>query len=240
MKRLIFLLFLTFLLSPSFTYAQNCERGDTRKSDYMLRQDDERCEGLNPDAASNAFGLNSFTIGQLQLTEKLTLAIPKVPNLGEPTIIVKSRQKYYQLIPLELKEDGQQWEFEWSYEVLDNEKISPQTVRGLATVNNTIIPVDFNSSASPIYHIDIYTGGNALEITLIITDPNNNLVYEERLTNQLGEEVNFTWNGRTPSNQPSPQGRYKVRVKATVEQQGAASIDYDVTRQFEHNPQWLN
>lgn len=231
-----FLLLIPFL-SPSPINAEPCERGNTQNSTYMFRQQDKRCEGINTQPVAASFSLNSFTIGQLTPAKNLTLTIPKIPNLGQPKVKIQSLEKYYQLDPLELKDKGTQWQFQWSNQVIQQENIPPQTLRSLASVNNTIIPVILNQS--PAYQIGVYTGGNAIEITLRIKQ-NNKIIYEQTLKNQQGKEVMFQWNGRDKNQKKLPKGRYQLEIKATVEQPNAPITPRSFIREFEHNPSWLN
>ncbi|MFM7575336.1 MAG: hypothetical protein ACKO5Q_00110, partial [Microcystaceae cyanobacterium] len=101
---------------------------------YMRRENDSRCEGImTPNAAGSDFRISSFAIGQLQPTETLTLKIPKIANLSEPDVLVQSNQRYYQLIPLQLKSQGQQWQFQWPNNILAQENIAPNQLRITAT-----------------------------------------------------------------------------------------------------------
>ncbi|ACK65363.1 hypothetical protein PCC8801_1298 [Rippkaea orientalis PCC 8801] len=241
MNRLAFLgFFLLSILSINpITQAQNCSSGNTQNTTCLLRENDKRCEGIiNPDV-SNDFTLISFAIGQLQPTQKLKIQIPIIANLSEPKVRIQSRIKYYQLDPLELKKTANQWTFEWDNNVLSKASISPNTLRGVAKANNVIIPVRFGQANTSGYDISIYTGNRTKNITLTIQQTNGNQVYSKTLTNQPGNEVKFSWNGKNQQGKIVPAGRYILTVNALIERKNDSPKERKITQQFEHNPSWL-
>lgn len=123
--------------------------------------------------------------------------------------------------------------------ILQKEKISLSNLRSLAEVGSEriVLPVRFSSSSN--YDIRIYTGNRTKRISLKILDSNGSLIYTKTKTNQPRKEVLFRWNGRTFQGRPVPSGRYTLRVEAEVERYNAPSERRRSTRQFAHNPQWL-
>lgn len=245
MNRLIAfpLLLLNLLLFNPLTQAkdQNCPSGNSKNTAYMRRDNDFRCEGIiSPDVARADFYLSSFAIGQLQPTKTLTLIIPKVANLAEPTVSVQSTRKYYQLDPLKLKSQGQQWQFQWTNEVIAEAKISPSSLRSVARAGteNIVIPVRLGQPNSAAYDIRIHTGGRAKNITLKIQQ-NGKEIYSQTLKDQPNEEVKFSWNGKNSQGKTAPAGRYTLSVNALVESKNSSDQQRNFTQQFEHNSAWL-
>lgn len=243
MNRLAFLvsfLLLNVFLFNSITQAENCKLGNTNNPDYMRRSNDDRCEGIiKTESVDNQFDIVSFVIGQLQPTKKLTIQIPKIPNLGEPTVVIQSTVKPYQLKPLKLKDTGNQWQFRWTDEVIKKANISPNTLRSIASTDNIIIPVRLSEPTTPVYDIRIYTGGRVKEITLKIQTSNGNEIYSKTLNDYPGDEVKFTWDGKNKQGDKVSAGRYTIKVDAKVERKNDTPAKWHITRQFEHNPQWL-
>jgi flagellar basal-body rod modification protein FlgD len=232
------LLLLNFGVVTPLVVAQDCPTGNPRRSNYMLRSDDRRCEGINDILASRDFGLTSLTIGKLSSTGKLQLTIPNVLN-QEPKVRVQSVQKGYQLDALEFKKTDKEWQFSWNDEVIQREKISRSSLRSLATINNVVIPIRYDNLPKPSYNIHIYTGGNSEYITLNIKERNGDIVYSKTLKNKPRKEVSFAWDGKNQQGQILPTGRYKLEVFAKVEQLNSAPEDLSYNVLFEHNPTWL-
>jgi len=212
------LLLLNLLLFNPLTQAkdQDCQPGNSQNTAYMRRENDSRCEGImTPNSAGADFRISSFAIGQLQPTKNLTLKIPKIANLSEPDVLVQSSQKYYQLIPLQLKPQGQQWQFQWQNNILAEENIALNQLRTKAISDNVLIPVRLSNNSA--YDIRIYTGDPSKTITLKIQQKNGQEIYSQTLSNQPNEEVKFSWNGKTKQGKIAPSGRYILSVNAVLE-----------------------
>jgi len=212
------LLLLNLLLFNPSTQAkdQDCQPGNSQNTAYMRRENDSRCEGImTPNSAGADFRISSFAIGQLQPTKNLTLKIPKIANLSEPDVLVQSSQKYYQLIPLQLKPQGQQWQFQWQNNILAEENIALNQLRTKAISDNVLIPVRLSNNSA--YDIRIYTGDPSKTITLKIQQKNGQEIYSQTLSNQPNEEVKFSWNGKTKQGKIAPSGRYILSVNAVLE-----------------------
>jgi flagellar basal-body rod modification protein FlgD len=233
------LLLLNFGVVTPLAVAQDCPPGNPRRSNYMLRSDDRRCEGINDILVSRDFGLTSLTIGKLSSTGKIQLTIPNFSN-QEPKVRVQSATKGYQLDALEFKKTGNEWQFSWNDEVIQREKISRSSLRSLATINNNVvIPIRYGNLPKSSYNIHIYTGGNSESITLNIKERNGDIVYSKTLKNKPGKEVSFAWDGKNQQGQILPTGRYVLEVFAKVEQLNSAPEDLSYNVLFEHNPTWL-
>jgi flagellar basal-body rod modification protein FlgD len=233
------LLLLNLLLFNLSTQAQdkNCQPGNSQNTAYMRRENDSRCEGImTPNSAGTDFRISSFAIGQLQPTKNLTLKIPKIANLSEPNVLVQSSQKYYQLIPLQLKIQGQQWQFQWQNNILTKENIALSQLRTRAISDNVLIPVRLSNNSA--YDIRIYTGDPSKTITLKIQQKNGQEIYSQTLSNQPNKEVKFLWNGKTNQGKIVPPGRYILSVNAVLETSNGDQTK-TLTQQFEHNPAWL-
>ncbi|MFM7579027.1 MAG: FlgD immunoglobulin-like domain containing protein [Microcystaceae cyanobacterium] len=216
---------------------KDCQPGNSKNTAYMRRENDSRCEGITtPSAAGSDFRISSFAIGQLQPTEKLTLKIPKIANLSEPDVLVQSSQKYYQLIPLQLKPQGQQWQFQWSNNILAEENIALNQLRTTASSDNILIPVRLSNNSA--YDIRVYTGDPSKTITLKIQQKNCQEIYSQTLSNQPNKEVKFLWNGKTKQGKIVPSGRYILSINAVLETNNGDQTK-TLTQQFEHNPAWL-
>jgi flagellar basal-body rod modification protein FlgD len=241
MNRLIVfpLLLLNLLLFNPSTEAKDrdCPSGNSKNTAYMRRENDLRCEGIiSPEAAREDFYLSSFSIGQLQPTKTLTLKIPKVANLTEPTVRVQSTRKYYQLDPLKLKSQGQQWQFQWPNNILAAENIALNQLRTKAISDNVLIPVRLSNNSA--YDIRIYTGDPSKTITLKIQQKNGQEIYSQTVNNQPNKEVKFLWNGKTNQGKIVPPGRYILSINAVLETSNGNQTK-TLTQQFEHNPAWL-
>jgi hypothetical protein len=235
-----FLVLAAFFISPlARADTPPCRSGNTKNTAYMLRPDDSRCEGIvDPEAARSDFNLSSFTVGMLQPADKLVLRIPKSGDLSKPDVFVQSSVRYYRLKPLILSSLSDRWQFQWSSSVLRQVNIVPTSLRSIARAGDTILPVLL--SRSPVYTIYIYTGGHVKTITLHISQSNGKQIYSQTLTDRPGDEVSFTWNGRTQKGDLATTGHYILKVEAQVEQRNAPSESRTYTVQFEHNPAWLN
>lgn len=227
------------LLLPAVAQTPPCNPGKPANNDaYMLRTNQKRCEGITTAGiARGDFGLRSFTVGQFQPNRKLTLTVPKVANLPEPKILIQSSDRFYQLDPLELKPIGNQWQFQWSNDVLRSANIAFGSLRSLAQADNAMLPVLLSQSS--VYDIRIYTGGRSKTITLSILKPNGTELYRKILANQPGEEVAFSWNGKDKNNKSVRSGQYTLKVDAQIEQSNAPPEPRSRTRQFFHDPAWL-
>jgi len=233
------LLLLNLLSFHPSTQAQdkNCQPGNSKNTAYMRRENDSRCEGITtPSAAGSDFRISSFAIGQLQPAEKLTLKIPKIANLSEPDVLVQSSQKYYQLIPLQLKSQGQQWQFQWPNNILAQENIAPNQLRITATSYDVLIPVRLSNNSA--YDIRVYTGNPSKTITLKIKQKNGPEIYSQTFNNQPNKEVKFLWNGKTNQGKIVPKGRYILDIN-TVRKTNNGVQTKTLTQPFEHNPDWL-
>lgn len=244
MNRLILpavsLLLALALISPTASQTSPCQPGNTRNTAYMQRNNDKRCEGITtPNASRSDFGLRSLAIGQLANTSNLSLTIPKLANQPQPKLQIQSTQRYYQLDPLALNDAGNQWRFQWPNTILRKENIPLSNLRSLAEVGDARIVLPVQLSRSPNYDLRIYTGNRTQTITLTILDPKGAKVHTQTKTNQPGTEVAFTWNGRTRQNQPVAAGRYTLRINAKIERPNAPAESRQTTRQFEHDPAWL-
>lgn len=222
---------------PAYAQKPSCEPGNPKNSGYMLRPDQKRCEGTKPEGASRDFNLRSLAIGQIPLANQLSLRVPRPPNWPEPTIEIRSPKDFYYLDPLDLTPSNQAWQFQWSGAVLRSKNIDPSSLRSLAMANGVVFPIWF--SKSPRYEIRFFTGGWAKTITLRILQGSTE-IYRQTLINQPGDEVAFSWNGRNRQNRVVPTGQYTIEVKALVEQPKAPPRERDRTRQFFHDPAWLN
>ena len=233
------LLLLNLLSFHPSTQAQdkNCQPGNSKNTTYMRRENDSRCEGITTtSAAGSDFRISSFAIGQLQPTKNLTLKVPKVANLAEPTVRVQSTQKYYQLDPLKLKSQGQQLQFQWPNNILAAEKIALSQLRTRAISDNVLIPVGLSNNSA--YDIRIYTGDPSKTITLKIQQKNGQEIYSQTVSNQPNKEVKFLWNGKTKQGKIVPPGRYILSINAVLETSNGDQTK-TLTQQFEHNPAWL-
>jgi flagellar basal-body rod modification protein FlgD len=233
----LLLLNLLFFNPSSQAQDKNCQPGNSKNTAYMRRENDLRCEGIiSPDATREDFFLSSFVIGQLQPTQILTLKIPKVANLAEPTVRVQSTRKYYQLIPLQLKPQGQQWQFQWQNNILTKENIALSQLRTRAISDNVLIPVRLSNNSA--YDIRIYTGDPSKTITFKIQQKNGQEIYSQTVNNQPNKEVKFLWNGKTNQGKIVPPGRYILSINAVLETNNGDQTK-TLTQQFEHNPAWL-
>ena len=227
---------------PTQARDKDCQPGNSQNTAYMRRENDSRCEGIRtPNAAGTDFRISSFAIGQLQPTENLTLKIPKITNLSEPDVLVQSTQKYYQLIPLQLKllqlkPKGQQWQFQWQNNILTKENIALSQLRTRAISDNVLIPVRLSNNSA--YDIRIYTGDPSKKITLKIQQKNGQEIYSQTFNNQPNKEVKFLWNGKTNQGKIVPPGRYILSINAVLETSNGDQTR-TLTQQFEHNPAWL-
>lgn len=233
---LLFLNLLSFN-PPTQARDKDCQPGNSQNTAYMRRENDSRCEGImTPNAAGTDFRISSFAIGQLQPTENLTLKIPKIVNLSEPDVLVQSNQKYYQLIPLQLKPQGQQWQFQWKNNILTKENIVLSQLRTRAISDNVLIPVRLSNNSA--YDIRVYTGDPSKTITLKIQQKNGPEIYSQTLSNQPNKEVKFSWDGKTKQGKMAPPGRYTLSINAILETSNGDQTK-SKTQQFEHNPAWL-
>jgi hypothetical protein len=238
------LLLLNLLLFNPSTQAQdkNCQPGNSQNTAYMRRENDSRCEGImTPNSVGADFRISSFAIGQLQPTENLTLTIPKVANLSKPDVLVQSTQKYYQLIPLQLKllqlnPQDQEWQFQWKNNILAAENIALNQLRTRAISDNVLIPVRLSNNSA--YDIRIYTGDPSKTITLKIKQKNGQEIYSQTVSNQPNKEVKFSWKGKTNQGKIVPPGRYILSINAVLETNNGDQTR-NLTQQFEHNPAWL-
>jgi hypothetical protein len=233
------LLLLNLLLfnPPTQAKDQNCQPGNSQNTAYMRRENDSRCEGImTPNSAEADFRISSFAIGQLQPTKNLTLKIPKIANLSEPDVLVQSSQKYYQLIPLQLKTQGQQWQFQWPNNILATENIALSKLRTTAISDNVYIPVRLSNNSA--YDIRIYTGDPSKKITLKIKQKNGQEIYSQTVSNQPNKEVKFLWKGKTNQGKIVPPGRYILSINAVLETSNGDQTK-TLTQQFEHNTAWL-
>ena len=222
---------------PTQARDKDCQPGNSQNTAYMRRENDSRCEGImTPNAAGTDFRISSFAIGQLQPTKNLTLKIPKIANLSEPDVLVQSTQKYYQLIPLQLKPQGQQWQFQWANNILTKENIALSQLRTRAISDNVLIPVHLSNNSA--YDIRIYTGDPSKTITLKIQQKNGQEIYSQTVSNQPNKEVKFLWNGKTKQGKIVPSGRYILSINAVLETSNGDQTK-TLTQQFEHNPAWL-
>jgi hypothetical protein len=235
----ISLLLLNLLLFNPSTQAkdQDCQPGNSQNTAYMRRENESRCEGITtPNASGPDFRISSFAIGQLQPTKNLTLKIPKIAKLSKPDVLVQSPQKYYQLIPLQLKIQGQQWQFQWTNNILAAENIALNQLRTTAISDNVYIPVRLSNNSA--YDIRIYTGDPSKTITLKIQQKNGQEIYSQTVSNQPNKEVKFLWNGKTNQGKIVPKGRYILSITAVLETSNGDQTK-PLTKQFEHNPTWL-
>jgi len=233
------LLLLNLLLFNPLTQAkdQNCQSGSSKNTAYMRRENDSRCEGImTPNAAGADFRISSFAIGQLQPTKNLILKIPKIAKLSEPDVLVQSTQKYYQLIPLQLKPQGQQWQFQWQNNILAAENIALNQLRTKAISDNVLIPVRLSNNSA--YDIRVYTGDPSKTITFKIQQKNGQEIYSQTVSNQPKKEVKFLWKGKTNQGKIVPPGRYILSINAVLETSNGDQTK-TLTQQFEHNPAWL-
>lgn len=239
MNRLIIVIvFILLNLSLANARSEPCKPGNPKNSTYLLRENDRRCEGIITPQVSNDFDLISFSIGQLQPADLLTLQIPKVASLPQPIVRIQSRRKYYQLDPLELKDRGKQWQFQWTSEVLQQESIPLSSLRALALSEKVVIPIFLNKLNSPAYTVHIYTGGRVTTMTINI-QRDGNILYSQTLTDRPGDEIKWTWNGLDRQGKIVPPGRYTLSITAKVQQRNAPDEERYITQQFEHNPAWL-
>jgi flagellar basal-body rod modification protein FlgD len=233
------LLLLNLLLFNPSTQAkdQDCQPGNSQNTAYMRRENDSRCEGImTPNSAGADFRISSFAIGQLQPTKNLILKVPKIANLSEPDVLVQSSQKYYQLIPLQLKPQGQQWQFQWQNNILAAENIALNQLRTRAISDNVLIPVRLSNNSA--YDIRIYTGDPSKTITFKIQQKNGQEIYSQTVSNRPNKEVKFLWNGKTNQGKIVPPGRYILSINAVLETNNGDQTR-TLTQQFEHNPAWL-
>ncbi len=217
---------------------QTCKSRATKtRNGYRLLENYRRCEGMiAPDAASSDFRISSFSVGKLTDSKTLSLRVP-VPssNSSHPILRIQSSQDYYQLDPLQLKSMKDHWHFEWSNKILKQEEIPFSSIRGIAEIGSktVLFPIVFQKSDG--YDIQVYTGDRSRSIELkIIQASNGKEVYRKPLVDQKGPEVSFQWPAKT-----APPGRYIIEVKALVERQNNSPQNRTITRQFEHDPKWL-
>lgn len=238
------LLLLNLLLFNPSTQAkdQDCQPGNSQNTAYMRRENDSRCEGImTPNSAGADFRISSFAIGQLQPTKNLTLKIPKIANLSEPDVLVQSTQKYYQLIPLQLKPlqlnpQDQEWQFQWENNILAAENIALNQLRTKAISDSVLIPVRLSNNSA--YDIRVYTGDPSKTITFKIQQKNGQEIYSQTVSNQPNKEVKFLWKGKTNQGKIVPPGRYILSINAVLETSNGDQTK-TLTQQFEHNPAWL-
>lgn len=231
---------LAMMLLPVAAQRPPCDRGNTKNSAYMFRENQKRCEGITTkEVARGDFDISSLTIGQLQSNRRLTLRVPKVANLPKPQMRVQAAKQFYELIPLELTNTGSQWQFDWSDEVLRSENILPDSLRSFAEAGNVLLPVLFSRGSK--YNIRIYTGGaRARTITLrLLARDGQSELYRQTLRNQPSDEVLFVWDGRDQRKKVAPTGQYTIKVEAQLEQRNAPPETRTRTRQLFHNPAWL-
>jgi FlgD Ig-like domain len=235
------LLSLAFLL-PLAHSQPKCKKGNTKNTAYMLRDNDPRCEGIiDPDASGSEFNLSSLAVGQLQTGSKLSLAIPKIPNLPKPQVRINSiPPRYYQLDSLDLKDQGSQWQFTWQNDILRQENISLTSLRSIAQAGDVVVPVLFSKPNPPAaYDIRINTSSRAQKATLKILKNSDKPLYSATLLNQPSTEVRFSWNGKNQQGKSVPAGIYTLIVEALIERRNAPPETRRLTRQFAHNSAWL-
>jgi hypothetical protein len=229
------------ILLPLAHSQPKCKKGNTKNTAYMMRQNDPRCEGIvDPDASGSEFNLRSLAVGQLQSGSKLSLSIPKVPRLPKPQVRIQSiPPRYYQLDPLELKDQGSQWQFTWQSDILRQENISLTSLRSIAQSGQVVVPVLFSKPNPSTYDIRINTGSRTQKATLKILKNNDKPLYSSTLRNQPSTEVRFSWNGKTQQGKSVPAGTYTLIVEALIERRNAPPETRRLTRQFAHNSAWL-
>ncbi len=212
-------------------------RAANTRNAYRLLENYRRCEGMiAPDAGSSDFRISSFSIGKLTDSKTLSLRIPAPSsNSSQPILRIQSSQAYYQLDPLQLKSMKDHWYFEWSNKILKQEEIPFSGIRGIAEIRSetVLFPIVFQKSDG--YDIQVYTGDRSRSIELkIIQASNRKEVYRKLLVDKKGPEVSFWWAAKT-----APPGRYIIEVKALVERRNNSPQDRQITRQFAHDPKWL-
>ncbi|MCA2666104.1 MAG: hypothetical protein IM486_14645 [Microcystis sp. M114S2] len=220
--------------------AQNCGKGDTRFSNYIRRDNDNRCEGIAPIDIAGSFSLISLSIGRIRgMSDYLQLEVPARNNLA-PKVRVRSVRKNYQLDPITLHPQGSRYQFKWSNDVIDRENIVLDSLRATAYISEgrlIYLPVIFNPSGK--YDLVFFTNVRSQIKELQILQ-NNKVIYETSRPNwQPKGEIFLSWDGRTSDGKLAKAGLYELRVKALLEQDDAPPRNAPINITFEHNPQWL-
>lgn len=255
MKYLIFAsslaVFSLLNLTPEYLSAQSppCPKlNNAQSTAYSLREQDRRCEGIQATDISGDFSLISLTLGQVQPASILKLQVPalQVPdraNRQQPTVRVRSREKNYQLDPLEFRYRNGLFQVQWSDYIIRTEGIPLNSLRATAAVRSgtqlVYLPVLFSRGARQ-YQM-VLSSERRAKIPLFQILRNGKVVYNQsRTTFQPKGQITFHWDGRDQTGKSAPAGRYELRVKAELEQDNAPPQPASVGIAFEHDPRWLN
>lgn len=231
-------------LNGTLTQAQPCAKlNNPRSTAYGLRDQDRRCEGIQATDISGDFSLISLTLGQIQPAKKLSLQVPDRANRQQPVVRVRSREKNYQLEPLEFRYSGGLFQAQWSDDVVKAEGISLNSLRATAFVRSGSQPVYLPvilSRKSQQYQI-VLSSERRAKVTVFQILRNSKVIYNSpRNTFQPKGQITFRWNGRDQTGNPASTGRYELRVKADLEQDNSPPQPASVRIAFEHDPKWLN
>ncbi|KAM3099069.1 hypothetical protein ACKFKF_15635 [Phormidesmis sp. 146-12] len=229
-------LFLAWNYLPA--QAQTCKDGDSQSINYILRKNDPRCEGLKPFNVGGDFTLVSFAVGKINPSGGvLTLQVPNQGTTQKPFVRVISFRKNYQLDPISLQESGSWFKFNWSNFVLEQAKISLNSLRALASSQlgsqTVYLPVRLGQSSGK-YDFVIYSGRRVRILKFQISSKGSVTYSTSRPVFQPAGEQGFAWDGRN-----TPKGRYELRVNAEMEQGDRSPEPVSINVAFEHDPQWL-
>ena len=246
---LMSLLILNF--TPVAALNLTCATRNDRSVSYQLRENDRRCEGVQPKNISSGFEFVSFTLGNLKDSPDLSLQVPDVMNGRKPVIHVLAEKSDYQLDPIDLPDAGDQFKFQWSNAVLNELKLNPNRLRATAKFRSgsqlVYAPVrwDQNRAKTTRYNLVFVTGNQRLKnLKFEIHDMKSiasaklEPIYTESRSRvyQKGAAIPFTWNGKNQNGKDVSTGRYRLEVEYTLgnspSSERSAFIIY-------HDPKWL-
>jgi len=226
------------LLSLTQLPAQACPPGDPNSTEYIRRDNPERCEGIQRQPVSgNSLELVSFTSRNIgEYGNSLTLRVPRLNGSDTPEFILQSRFKNYSLDQPNLTIQGSQFALTWNTYVLRNEEIPPKSLRALAVYNIDSEPIYapvILGEPSGQYEFTFFTPSRA-KFRLWEIKRNGKTVTKRSYNSFRSGEINFTWDGSN-----APAGRYELHYIADIQPKGEPTEPINRSIFFDHNPNWL-
>lgn len=228
---------LLFSKAQANTYQSknNCPVG------YQFRENDARCEGVIRNNISSGPNLVSFSVGQLQSTNPLTLRVPKTSSNSQPAIEVYSRRNGYSMIPREpLRQRGNYFFFNWASTELEELGIFPSNLNTLNALTyleedfaNVYIPTILDD-ASARYSIKIECDECEFQIESLSLKSGN---YEMPCMQQTyPNRVTYVCNG-----QNAPADDYRLTLVSRTMRRNSSNFDPTMSKGWilKHQPQWL-
>lgn len=226
---------------------------------YRLRPNDRRCEGIKPEPAGNGFELISFTISSIASIgrdrgEKLTLKVPHLSNFGsKPVVNVKAEKNYY-LDPIEFNKNSNYYTFNWSNEILWDQKIDLNSLRSLAYFQLNPNPNSSQRLHIPVtigqpqldgnrryqYEFKIHLPGTMRFPSIKILNKNGDIIYEDKDNNwDMDSEYKWKWNGKKNDGKNASAGHYYLDITGDPQQSTGNQQTLELRIQFAHDSKWL-